>query len=90
MPFDAITDPDSPAFLVKHALLVWAREEGIAEDGLPGLTDAVLNFAVLAIRDARIARTSRAGVSVRPPAASSWIGASSSGRTADLSYEIQG
>jgi hypothetical protein len=44
---------DPAASILKHAVKIWAREHGIAEDDLSRLTDMVLAFASSAILDSR-------------------------------------
>ena len=42
---------DPAASILKHAVKIWARDHGIAEDDLSRLTELVVNFASTAIRD---------------------------------------
>jgi hypothetical protein len=42
---------DPAASILKHAVKIWARDHGVAEEDLPRLTDLVLAFAGSAIRD---------------------------------------
>ncbi len=42
---------DPAASILRHAVKIWARDHGIAEDDLSRLTDRVVEFAVSAIRD---------------------------------------
>ncbi|WP_297509126.1 hypothetical protein [uncultured Caulobacter sp.] len=57
MPFDDIlTDgasatPEVSKTFLRHALNVWARENGVAEDHLAGLVHQILDFAQDSIRD---------------------------------------
>ena len=44
---------DPAASILKHAVKIWAREHGIAEDDLSRLTNVVLEFASSAILDSR-------------------------------------
>ena len=44
---------DPAASILKHAVKIWAREHGIAEDELSRLTNRVLEFASSAILDSR-------------------------------------
>lgn len=58
MPFDDLTDsanatPEVSKTFLRHALNVWARENGVAEDHLAGLVHQILDFAQDAIRDVR-------------------------------------
>ncbi|MBU4436257.1 MAG: hypothetical protein KKC14_17795 [Alphaproteobacteria bacterium] len=65
MPLENVRFPDHPAIPARataqfsdaavivftHALKVWARERGVAEQDLPGLAEVVAEFADAAIRD---------------------------------------
>jgi len=42
---------DPAASLLKHAVRIWARDHGVAENDLCGLSEMVVNFAKSAIRD---------------------------------------
>jgi hypothetical protein len=44
---------DPAASILKHAVKIWAREHGIAEDDLSRLTNRVLEFASSAILDSQ-------------------------------------
>jgi hypothetical protein len=46
-----VTAIDPAACILKHAVKIWARDQGIAETDLPRLTSLVLDFANTAIRD---------------------------------------
>ena len=62
MPFDDIFSDPTPAgpevgkTFLRHALKVWARENGVTEDNLTGLVHQILDFAHDSIRDARYQR----------------------------------
>lgn len=49
---DACSDPlvsDPAASILKHAVRIWARDHGVAEDDVSCLTDKVLAFTLSAI-----------------------------------------
>jgi hypothetical protein len=45
---------DPAASLLKHAVRIWARDHGVAEKDLCGLSETVVNFARSAIRERKI------------------------------------
>lgn len=59
MPFDEPIAEASPALpetattFLRHALKVWARENGVADDHLPGLVAGILDFAAESVRGER-------------------------------------
>jgi hypothetical protein len=42
---------DPAASILKHAVKIWARDHGVAEDDLSRLTKMVVDYASAAIRD---------------------------------------
>lgn len=50
LPSEAGPD-DSAISMLRHAVKIWARDHGVAEQDLPRLTHLVLDFANTAIRD---------------------------------------
>lgn len=54
MPFDQITDatpaPEVGNAFLRHALRVWARENGVSDDQMPGVIHNILDFAVGSLR----------------------------------------
>jgi len=48
--------PEVGTTFLRHALKIWAREQGVAEDHLPGVIGEVLSFALAAVDDGRQVR----------------------------------
>jgi hypothetical protein len=47
---DAPSNPETGRTFLRHALRVWARENGVADDQLPGVVHNILDFAVGSLR----------------------------------------
>lgn len=45
--------PEAGTTFLRHALKIWAREQGVAEDSLSGVIGEVLDFALATIDDGR-------------------------------------
>lgn len=43
---DASSSPETGKIFLRHALRVWARENGVADDQLPDVVGNILDFAV--------------------------------------------
>ena len=52
--------PELGTTFLRHALKIWAREQGVAEDHLTGVIGEVLNFALATVDDGRQVRGLRA------------------------------
>ena len=50
-PLSAAHYSDAAVIVFKHALKIWAREQGVAERDLNGLTEVVAEYADAVIRD---------------------------------------
>ena len=55
MPFadihtDTSSNPETGKTFLRHALRVWARENGVADDQLPDVVHNILDFAVGSLR----------------------------------------
>ena len=55
---DAASTPETGRTFLRHALRVWARENGVADDDLPSVVHTILDFAV-----GSLGRTHRQGAS---------------------------
>jgi len=47
---DASTAPETGKTFLRHALRVWARENGVTDDQLPSVVHNILDFAVGSLR----------------------------------------
>ena len=47
---DAPSSPETGKTFLRHALRVWARENGVTDDQLPGVVHNILDFAVGSLR----------------------------------------
>jgi hypothetical protein len=50
---DATPAPETGKTFLRHALRVWARENGVTDDHLTGVVHNILDFAVDSLRDGR-------------------------------------
>jgi len=47
---DASSNPETGKTFLRHALRVWARENGVSDDQMPGVIHNILDFAVGSLR----------------------------------------
>lgn len=47
---DASSTPETGKTFLRHALRVWARENGVTDDQLPNVVHNILDFAVGSLR----------------------------------------
>lgn len=47
---DVSSNPETGKTFLRHALRVWARENGVADEQLPGVVHNILDFAVGSLR----------------------------------------
>jgi hypothetical protein len=50
-PSSQLDSDDPSASILRHAVKIWARDHGVAEDDIPRLTHQILDFANSALRD---------------------------------------
>lgn len=50
-PFSSALASDPAAGIIRHAVKIWVRDHGVAEDDISSLTDRVLEFATSVIHE---------------------------------------
>jgi hypothetical protein len=52
--FSSALAADPAAGIVRHAIKIWARDHGVAEDDIAHLTDRVVEFATSVIHEHKV------------------------------------